>query len=291
MDAQTVALINSDFETEWADAGGVKHAPAHATERRRIVSLVPSLTETLCSIGGQNRLVGCTAFCVHPQGLLKNPAVTVVGGTKTVLCEKVLALKPDLILMNLEENKKDDIEFFRSRVECYMDWTRTLETGLESIVKLGALIGAREPATNLYKQGIDGIKTIEARVSALLKSGRPRPALFYAIWREPWMSINGDTFIHEMLTRSGARNVFANWTERYPTVSFNDILSAAPDIMWLPSEPYSFQEKHRAEWLNLPGLPAAQTGRVECVDGEQVCWFGVRQIAGLEYTFRSLWKV
>jgi len=286
-----VALIDSYFEADWNDAGRVRHAPSRVIERRRIVSLVPSLTETLCAVGGQSRLVGCTAFCVHPNGLLKDPAVTVVGGTKTVLREKILALKPDLILMNLEENTQEDIDFFQSRVECYVDGTRTLEEGLDTILKLGALLGVREPAKALYNQGMEGIKSIEARVALLVKSGRPRPAIFYAIWRDPWMSINCDTFIHEMLTRSGARNVFANWSERYPVVSFNDILSAAPDIMWLASEPYGFQEKHRAEWLNLPGLPAAQTGRVECIDGEQVCWFGVRQIAGLEYTFRSLWKV
>lgn len=290
VDAQTVALIESNFDSEWTDAGGATHAPARSKERKRIVSLVPSLTETLCALGARERLVGCTAFCVHPDGLLKDPAVTKIGGTKTILREKLLALNPDLILTNLEENRREDIDFLKSRVECYIDNTRTLEAGLGSILNLGALTGLRQTAESFHAKGLETIQSIEARVQTLLKAGRQRPALFYAIWREPWMSINQDTFIHQMLTRCGARNVFANWSERYPTISFNDIVNAAPEIMWLSSEPYAFKDKHRAEWLSVPGLPAAQNGRVECVEGEWVCWFGVRQIEGMKYTFRSIWK-
>jgi len=290
VDAQTVALTDSIFDSDWTDAGGVTHATAQSKPRKRIVSLVPSLTETLCAVGGRESLVGCTAFCVHPDGLLKDSPVVKIGGTKTILREKLLALNPDLILLNLEENRREDIEFLKSRVECYIDYSRTLEAGLDSILNLGALLGVREPALSLYAKGNETLQSVESRVQANLKAGRPKPSLFYAIWREPWMSINCDTFIHQMLTRCGARNVFGNWTDRYPTVSFNDILKAAPEIMWLASEPYAFKEKHRAEWLNLPGLPAAQTGRVEVVDGELVCWFGVRQIEGMEYTFRSIWK-
>jgi ABC-type Fe3+-hydroxamate transport system substrate-binding protein len=259
-------------------------------QRQRIVSLVPSLTETLCSIGGRERLVGCTAFCVHPDGLLKDSRICKVGGTKTVLRDKLLALNPDLILMNLEENTLEDIAFFRDRVECYIDGTKTLEDGLQSIVHLGALIGAAAKAQELYAQGCEALAKVSDSQDRAQKEGRSAPTVFYAIWREPWMTINRDTFIRDMLTRCGARNVFDDHAKRYPEVSWDDIHAAQPDIVWLSSEPYRFKEKHLAEWSNPESAGKAQIKRVELVDGEQVCWFGVRQIAGMEYTFDRLWK-
>jgi ABC-type Fe3+-hydroxamate transport system substrate-binding protein len=278
------------FARFWTDAGGVQHDPARAMRRQRIVSLVPSLTETLCVLGGQSRLAGCTAFCVHPSGLLKDANIRKVGGTKTVLRDKVLDLKPDLILMNLEENTLEDIAFFRDRVECYIDGTKTLEDGLQSIIHLGALIGEHAKAMELHAQGSEVMAKVSGARTEALKEGRSAPTVFYAIWREPWMSVNRDTFIHDMLTRCGARNVFADREKRYPEVSWEEILAANPDVVWLSSEPYRFKEKHLAEWSNPGPAEKARNQRVELVDGEQVCWFGVRQIAGMEYTFDRLWK-
>jgi iron complex transport system substrate-binding protein len=276
------------FAQPFTDAGGETHAPQKP--RQRIISLVPSLTETLCALGGRERLVGCTAFCVHPEGLLKDANVIKVGGTKTVLREKLLALKPDLLLMNMEENTLEDIAYFRERVECYLDGTKTLEDGLESILNVGALIGAETTARDFYQRGQATLAKIDAARAERIKQGGGAPRVFYAIWREPWMTINRDTFIHAMLERCGAQNIFAAHAKRYPEVSLQEILDAKPEIVWLPGEPYRFKEKHRAEWSNLPVTARAPIQRVELVDGEFVCWFGVRQIAGMEYTFRQLWK-
>jgi len=279
-----------NISNPFTDAGGVRHDPANATTHQRIVSLVPSLTETLCAVGGQSRLVGCTAFCIHPPGLLKNSPVLKVGGTKTVLREKLLALNPDLLLVNLEENTLEDIDFFKSRVECYINGVKTVQHGIATIRELGALVGTGDVAEKWALAAEGEIHTIKARVSEKINAGATRPRLFYAIWREPWMTINADTFIHDLLKECGAENVFASKSARYPAVTAEELIAAAPDIAWLPSEPFIFKQKHVEEFQKLYAVPASQTGRVELVNGDNVCWFGVRQIAGLPYTFARLWN-
>ncbi|HYG75320.1 MAG TPA: helical backbone metal receptor [Planctomycetota bacterium] len=271
----------------WTDAGGMRHDPQEAPKRQRVVSLVPSLTETLCAVGGQPRLVGCTAFCIHPPGLLKNPAITVVGGTKTVLRDKLLALKPDLLLLNLEENTLEDIDYFKSRVECYVNGVKTVQHGINTIRELGSLIGTDSFAEPLARRAEETLAAVRAQVAAL---NTAPPKLFYAIWREPWMTINADTFIHDHLKICGAQPLFGEKASRYPEVTLEELEAAAPEIVWLPSEPYVFKQKHVEEIRKLSSLPASQNGRIELVNGDNVCWFGVRQIEGLAYTFASLWK-
>jgi iron complex transport system substrate-binding protein len=277
------------YRESFTDAGGVLHDCRDGNRRRRVVSLVPSLTETFCAVGGKDRLVGCTAFCIYPKGLLKDPAIVKIGGTKTVLREKLLALNPDLILCNLEENTLEDIDFFKSRVECYINGVKTVEDGIESIREVAALIGTHEKFETLATE-IEAKLTEIKRESAERLKSRPRPRLLYLIWREPWMAVNGDTFISHHLSTCGAEDVFQKRTERYPVVTVDEIREATPEIVWLPSEPYIFKEKHVEEIRKLGVLPATPNTRVELVDGEAVCWFGVRQLMGLPYTFAKLWQ-
>jgi ABC-type Fe3+-hydroxamate transport system substrate-binding protein len=276
-----------DYSARWQDAGGVWH---DRTPHRRIVSLAPSLTETLCALGGRQYLAGCTAFCIRPAGLFKDPLVSVVGGTKTLMKERILGLNPDLLMFNLEENTLSDIDYFKPRVECFIDGTRTLDEGLRGILEVGALIGAGNLADTLYQDGQSRLNAIRARVAERDATGAPRPKLFYAIWREPWMTANHDTFIHDHLCALGAENVFAQEaSSRYPVVTMEQIRAAAPDIVWLPSEPYRFKAKHAAEFSNLKDLPAAQYGRVELTDGDAACWFGAHQLEGMGAMCRQLW--
>jgi ABC-type Fe3+-hydroxamate transport system substrate-binding protein len=279
---------NAGMSSVWTDKGGVTHQPgaAHA----RVVSLVPSLTETFCAVGGRLRLVGCTAFCIQPPDLLKDARVTKIGGTKTILRERVMALNPDLLLVNLEENILEDIDFFKSRVECYVNGVKTLKDGIASIRELGALAGEDAKAETLALAAETELSNVRDKAAKKLeRAGRPR--IFYAIWREPWMTINADTFVHDQLTVCGAENVFgADHSSRYPQVTLQAIRAAAPDVIWLPSEPYRFKEKHLAEFVALTDVPAVRQGRVELVNGDNVCWFGVRQIEGMVYTFERLWE-
>jgi ABC-type Fe3+-hydroxamate transport system substrate-binding protein len=274
----------------WTDAGGVSHHPSGSAKHRRIISLVPSLTETLCAVGGRSKLVGITAFCIFPQGLLKDPAITIVGGTKTVKRDALLGLKPDLLLLNMEENTLEDIDWFKSRVECYCNGVKTVADGIATIDEVASLIGTQEQAAPLIKPASEFKAAVEARVKARLDRGERRPRIFYPIWREPWMTINHDTFIDDHLRTVGGENVFSrDESSRYPTVTMEQIIAARPDVVWLPSEPYVFKEKHKAEFENLLKGPDAQKPRVELVNGDNVCWFGVRQLEGLEYTYGALW--
>lgn len=277
----------SRWQQVWTDAGGVSHDPKVA--HTRIVSLVPSLTETLCAVGGRAQLVGCTAFCIRPEGLLKDPAVAKVGGTKTLVKDRILKLNPGLMLLNLEENTLEDIDYFKSRVECYVNGVKTLRDGIATIRELAALIGTSAQAEPLATEAETKLAEVEAQVAQQLAKGAARPKVFYAIWRDPWMTTNRDTFIHAQLESCGARNIFASENARYPVVTLEQVRAAAPEIVWLPSEPFRFKEKHIPDFNNLPGVPAAQNGRIELVDGDNVCWFGVRQIEGTPYTYRQLW--
>lgn len=285
-----MATESTDFTKVWHDAGGIAHDPARAGTYRRVVSIVPSLTETFCAVGGRGRLVGCCAFCIRPAGLLKDPAVVKVGGTKTVLRDKLLALKPDLLLLNLEENTLEDIDFFKPRVECYINGVKTLEEGIHTIRELGALLNTLPQAEVLAAQAEAELQQLRAAAKEKLKTVPHRPRLLYAIWKDPWMTINRDTFIDDHLQVCGAENVFAGRAERYPEVSIEEIVAAQPEVVWLPSEPYIFKAKHQAEFSKLVRVPATQTGRIELVDGDSACWFGVRQIEGMPITFRQLWK-
>jgi ABC-type Fe3+-hydroxamate transport system substrate-binding protein len=280
----------ADYSIPWNDAGGIMHDPREAPRRQRIISLVPSLTETLCAVGGEPRLIGITAFCIWPMNLLKDQRIAKVGGTKTVDRERVLALKPDLVLLNLEENELADIDFFKSRVECYINGVKTVEQGIATLPELGSLIGTLETATALAKKAEAELSAIQLRVAERKALGKASPKIFYPIWRDPWMSISKDTFIHDHLKICGAQNIFAEKPGRYPEITLDEVIAAAPDIVWLPSEPYHFKAKDAAEISKLKALPAAQTCRVELVDGDNVCWFGARQTEGLAYTFRTLWK-
>jgi len=277
-----------DEQTDtWRDAGGVEHDRREAERHRRIVSLVPSLTETICAVGGRSRLVGCTAFCTRPPDLLKAADVVTLGGTKTVMRERLLALNPNLVLLNLEENRLEDIEFFKSRVECYINGVKTVEDGIATIRELGALISdcsaGFQPAVVLAQEATAVLQRIKQEAA-----GRQSPRkIFYAIWREPWMSVNRDTFIHSQLSLCGAQNVFADAPQRYPEVTLGQIRAEAPDMIWLPSEPYRFKQKHVDELRR----ELAFTGRIELVDGDNVCWFGARQIEGMAYTRRMLTEV
>jgi ABC-type Fe3+-hydroxamate transport system substrate-binding protein len=273
----------------WTDRGGVSHDYDSAPRRRRVVSLVPSLTETFCAVGGRERLVGCTAFCIRPTDVLKDNSVVKVGGTKTVFRERTLGLNPDLLLLNLEENELDDIDFFKSRVECYVNGVKTLEEGIATICELAALIGTKDSADPLADQALANLAELRKSAAERLATAK-RPRIFYAIWREPWMTINRDTFVHDHLKICGADNVFGDdLSSRYPTVTIEQIRAAKPDIIWLPSEPYRFKEKHKAEFAALTDVPAVKNGRIELVDGDDACWFGVRQIDGMMHTFKQMW--
>jgi len=239
------------------------------TPARRIVSLVPSLTESLFALGLGDRVVGVTDWCVHPAAAVA--ALPRVGGTKTPHLDAVRALRPDLVLANREENRKRDVERLEADgLPVWVTYPRTVRDGALLLRELAAL-GADEEAVDRVVVPVEQAVDEASRVRPL------RPSrVFCPIWKGPWMSVGADTYAHDLLSLCGGENVFAERADRrYPRVSEEDIVAAAPEVVLLPDEPYRFGAPE-VEALRCLDVPAARNGRIHCIDGTLVSWYGPR---------------
>jgi ABC-type Fe3+-hydroxamate transport system substrate-binding protein len=237
---------------------------------RRIVSLVPSLTETLCTLGLADALVGITVYCVEPREVLGGK--TRIGGEKNPDLEKIRALEPDLVVANIEENLREHVETLRSwSIPVWVTYPRTVAEGIRLIAELGAVTGTEARAAALLGE----IEPLYARLAGAA-ARRPAVSVFYAIWRGPYMTINRDTYIHDMLRVCGARNVFADRPERYPTVTLDEMAAQRPAVILLPDEPFRFRRAHLADFTGYAEVPAVRDGRIHLVDGKPFSWHGPR---------------
>lgn len=240
----------------------------------RVVSLVPSWTETLAACGVE--VVGRTRFCVHPE----LPGVPVVGGTKDLDFAKVEALRPDLLLLDREENLPWMAEGERpwktycTHVEGVGSVARELEAlaGLLGNARLGALARewGRAVAAPVRARGV-------GELPGLLEWLR-RPAveperILYLIWRDPWMGVGKGTFVHSMLEQCGLGGRLAELPGKYPKLELAGF-DPASTLLLFSSEPYPFARR-RAELAELPFASAL-------VDGEAFSWFGLRSLRFLE---------
>jgi ABC-type Fe3+-hydroxamate transport system substrate-binding protein len=233
---------------------------------RRIISLVPSQTELLFSLGLEESVVGITRFCVHPNSWFRGKAR--IGGTKAIDPARVDALQPDLIIANKEENERPQVEALAERYPVWVSDIKTLTDALAMIRSVGELTGT-SPKADALAAGIT------RRFNALTIPPDPTNVA-YLIWRNPWMAAGGDTFIHQMLTHAGFTNIFANKT-RYPEIDLSQLVGVDITIL-LSSEPYPFRERHIHEIKET--LPQA---RVELVDGEFFSWYGSRLLLAPAY--------
>jgi len=250
------------------DASGV--ALAAPRPPRRIVSLIPSTTETLCALGLADALVGVTVYCREPADVVRTKVR--VGGEKNPDLEKIRALAPDLVVANVEENVREHIDTLRQwEIPVWVTYPRTVADAVRMIRELGTVTGTEVRATALADE-LDGLL---ARVSAIA-AGRPPVPVFYAIWREPWMTIGRDTYIHDMLRVCGGANVFAEHPDRYPAVTLEEVAARRPHVILLPDEPFRFREVHRRDFARFADVPAVGSGRIHLVDGKPFSWHGPR---------------
>ena len=226
----------------------------------RIVSLVPSQTELLYSLGLRDEVVGITKFCVHPQEWFRSK--TRIGGTKTLNIQKIKSLRPDLIIANKEENVREQIEELAREFPVWVSNVDTLPDACEMMESVGALTGKGSEAKEL-------VANIN-RAFNQLQTPNPRPQTAYLIWKDPYMTVGGDTFINEMLRRAGFENVFAG-CRRYPVITIDDLRLANCRLLLLSSEPYPFKQKHVEDLKTV--LP---TTKIFLVDGELFSWYGSR---------------
>jgi len=242
----------------------------------RIVSLVPSLTETLFALGFNSEVVGITKFCVEPVEAVAS--ITKVGGTKNPDIRAILKLEPQLVIANAEENRREDIERIRAGgIPVFTTYPKTVPGAVESILRLGRVLGREAGAAALAKEVTLAVSGIEAALGVWSKL---RLRVFCPIWKKPWMSFNADTYAHDVLRMLGYNNVYASAGERYPTVTLEEAIERRPDIVILPDEPYAFDESDVVELKSL--LPAALGRRVLIVSGRDLHWYGVHMVNGLK---------
>lgn len=238
---------------------------------RRIISLVPSQTELLYSLGLDAEVVGITKFCVHPLAWFRSK--TRVGGTKNVHADVIRALQPDLIIANKEENTQQDITALMAHYPVWVSNIQSLEDACGMIAGVGAITQRSAEAAAL-------ISEIESNFTRLKPLPAPVPTAYF-IWRDPWMVAGGDTFIHQMMEACGLQNVFGGQM-RYPSVTAASLASSGCRLVLLSSEPYPFKEKHIAELQAI--VPEAA---IRLVDGEMFSWYGSRLLEAPAY-FNSL---
>ena len=242
------------------DASGV--AVDFARPPRRIVSLVPSITETLCHLGLAEALVGITVYCVEPREVVSGK--TRIGGEKNPDLEKIRALEPDLVIANIEENLREHVDTLRSwSIPVWVTYPRTVAEGIALIADLGTVTDTAARASTMLSE----IEPLYARVVDAA-ARRPSVAVFYPIWRGPYMTISRDTYIHDMLRVCGGRNVFADRPERYPTVTLDEVAARHPAVILLPDEPFRFRRAHLADFAGYAEMPAVRDGRIHLVDGK-----------------------
>lgn len=234
---------------------------------QRIVSLVPSQTELLAYLGLDHEVVGITKFCVHPEAWFRTKKR--IGGTKNVHIDRVHALQPDLILANKEENVREQVEELARHYPVWVSDVNTLADALHMIRAVGELTHTTARAGSIVQE-------IEASFTQLAGLSKPLKVA-YLIWRDPYMTIGHDTFIHDQLVRCGLDNVFGHLA-RYPAVTIEQLQASGCEVLLLSSEPYPFQQKHIDELQ--PCLPHT---RILLADGELFSWYGSRLLKAPGY--------
>jgi ABC-type Fe3+-hydroxamate transport system substrate-binding protein len=261
---------------------------------QRLVSLVPSITETLFDFGRGEQVVALTDYCTEPAAGIAGK--TTIGGTKNPDVAAIIDLQPDLVLAVAEENRRGDVDQLAAAgVPVYVFEPRTVRDGIDLLWRVAELLGCRTEVAGRIEAIEHDLADTEAVAAA-----RPRVRVFCPIWKDPYMTINHDTYIHAMLTACGGDNVFADRQRRfplaadlgrrpaadgerheardrrYPRLTLDEMAAHRPDVILLPDEPYPFSDVDLPDFAPFADVPAVRDGRVHLIDGKIVSWYGPR---------------
>jgi len=233
----------------------------------RIVSLVPSITELLCDLGLAPQIVGRTGFCIHPREVVRR--IPKVGGTKSVNLEKLRALRPTHVIVNIDENEKPTAEAIAQFVP-HLVVTHPLGP-LDKLAlyrQMGELFAVKDQAEALCAE-------FDALYRKAIDEKYPPRNVLYLIWKKPWMTVSRDTYISRTLALFGMNTVPAEGEVRYPVLETIAVREA--DLVLLPTEPYPFRSR------DVSSIEALTQKPVRLIDGEMTSWYGSRAIRGLAY--------
>ncbi|MCM2317583.1 MAG: helical backbone metal receptor [Thermoanaerobaculia bacterium] len=229
----------------------------------RVVSLVPSITETLFDLGAGDSVVGVTDWCIFPEAL----SARRVGGTKNPRVDEIRALRPDLVHMNLEENLEKHARAIEEFAPVFVTEPKSPRDVAGLIAQLGAIHGVGDAAA-------------AAKAELERELGRERLARFtfaVPIWKSPWMWCGGDTYVSALLETLGGLNVLAK-EARYPAIELEHVLAHLPEVIVLPDEPYAFTADDASELRERPGVRVAGP-----FPGHLATWHGTRTVKGLRF--------
>lgn len=278
-----------------SDNGNGHKRLLHFTEApRRVVSLVPSLTESLFDLGFGQAVVGITDYCTHPVDALKD--VQRLGGTKNPRVDEIIALQPDLVIANQDENSMADVEALEAHgLPVWVTLPRSVRGAVNVLWKLVELFRDQGAAIRL--------QTLEVTLDWAESSTQSKFRYFCPLWQEDgespwWVTFNQETYMSDLLRLVGGQNVFAERKRRYPLeadlgevepepvagrdtryprVSVSEVIAAQPEAVLLPDEPFPFEEQHQERLIEcLPETPAVQAGHLVHFDGSLLTWPGTR---------------
>jgi ABC-type Fe3+-hydroxamate transport system substrate-binding protein len=255
----------------------IKQAP------QRIVSLVPSITEALFTFGLGDAVVGVTRFCAEPRDGVAGKQK--VGGTKTLDVSQVRLLEPDLVIANVEENRAEDVrQLIAAGLNVMVTFPRTVAGGIEMMRQIAQMTDSMGAALPIIDEATAALADARAR-----SESRRVLRVFCPIWRNPWMSVGPDTYIHDFLHVCGGLNIFSRRHERYPITDLNEIARRNPQVILLPDEPYRFTSKHQTELSQYQFVAAVRESRVHLLEGKHLCWYGPRIAGSLRYVQDLFW--
>ncbi len=254
------------------DAVGTRHRPFSGSAR--IVSVVPSITELLFDLGLDNEVVGRTGFCFHPRSKVKK--VAKLGGTKDFDLEKLRALSPTHLIVNVDENPRERVEAAASFVP-HVIVTHPMGPldNIDLYRLLGAIFRRQREAEELQRRF-----EIAYREAIAATRDLPREKVLYVIWKEPWMTISRDTYIARTLAAVGWDQIETGSDARYPEIRIESVFDTVDRVL-LSTEPYAFRPRDAAEVEAMAG--GARAPAITLVDAEMTSWYGSRAIAGMRY--------
>jgi ABC-type Fe3+-hydroxamate transport system substrate-binding protein len=245
------------------------------TRQRRIVSLVPSLTETVFAYGLGHLVAGITRYCTEPADRVEQ--LPRLGGTKDPDVRGIRAIEPDLVLASSEENRKEDVQYLLAEgFKVFVTLPTSVRSALEMLTDVAALLGAGVQADRMTGELRATLAEVEDRMA-----GRPPVPYFCPIWRRPYMTSGPGTYAHDLLVVCGGRSVCGAGEGRYFPVELESVAAGMPELILLPDEPYPFSDRHKAEFEGFRTGPDGSAPAVHCVDGKALTWYGPRSAGAL----------